>query len=44
MYRLGRLVALVYIRQPSAIGAGYYVVLSRIVHLDFRELLFHALG
>jgi hypothetical protein len=23
-----------------AIGAGYYVVLSKILHLDFREFLF----
>jgi hypothetical protein len=26
-----------------AIGPGYYVVLSRILHLDFGELSFHAL-
>ncbi len=27
-----------------AIGAGYYVVLSRILQVNFREDLFHALG
>jgi hypothetical protein len=25
-------------------GPGYYVVLSRILQMDFAELLFHALG
>ena len=25
-------------------GPGYYVVLSRILHMDFAELSFHALG
>jgi hypothetical protein len=25
---------------PSAIGPGYYVVLSRMLHLDFREFIF----
>jgi hypothetical protein len=26
------------------IGAGYYVVLSRILQMNFAEFLFHALG
>ena len=29
--------------RPSAIGTGYYVVLSRILQVNFREFLFHAL-
>jgi hypothetical protein len=29
---------------PCGIGAGYYVVLSRILKVNFREIPFHALG
>jgi hypothetical protein len=29
--------------RPRAIGAGYYVVLSRILQVNFAEFLFHAL-
>jgi hypothetical protein len=31
-------------REIRAAGAGYYVVLSRILQVNFREYLFHALG
>jgi len=30
--------------RPRGIGPGYYVVLSRIVHLYFRELTFYEVG
>ena len=36
-----------YTRRPGeglGIGPGYYVVLSRILHMDFAEYPFHALG
>jgi hypothetical protein len=29
--------------RPRAIGPGYYVVLSRILQVNFREFQFHAL-
>jgi hypothetical protein len=29
--------------RPRAIGTGYYVVLCRILQVNFREFLFHAL-
>ena len=32
------------VQTPRAIGVGYYVVLSRILQMDFAEFTFHALG